>query len=285
LAEPNTAATATRTTGASGPVRTLRLYLALSVAAIRAQAQYRGNLLLMVVGGFAFQAVGLAFIWIVIDRFGTIGGWSLAEVVFLYALRLCAHGLWLCFFNQIVFVDQVIREGEFDRYLVRPLNPLVQLITRGFALTAFGDLAGGVALLVVASTLLDVDWSLPAVLYMVLAIAGGALVEASIQLLLGSLGFRLLSTGGIRFVGDDLFSTFGPYPLKIFPIAVQFGLTFVVPLAFVAYLPAAVLLGRTGELAVPAPVAYLAPLLGGVLIVLAYRFWRYQSRFYTSSGH
>lgn len=268
-----------------GPVRTLRLYLTLTAAAVRAQAQYRGNLLLMVVGGFAFQAVGIAFIWIVIDRFGAIGGWSLAEVVFLYALRLCAHGLWLCVFNQIVFVDQVIREGEFDRYLVRPLNPLVQLITRGFALTAFGDLAGGVVLLVVASTLVDVDWSLPALLYMVLAIVGGALVEASIQLVLGSLGFRLLSTGGIRFVGDDLFTTFGPYPLRIFPIAVQFGLTFVVPLAFVAYVPAAVLLGRTGELAVPAPVAYVAPVLGGVLIALAYRFWRYQSRFYSSSGH
>jgi ABC-2 type transport system permease protein len=269
----------------TGAVRTLRLYAALTFAAIRAQTQYRGNLLLMVVGGFAFQAVGIAFIWIVIDRFGAIGGWSLAEIVFLYALRLCAHGLWLCFFNQIVFVDQVIREGEFDRYLVRPLNPLVQLFSRGFALTTFGDLAGGVALLAVASTLLDVDWSPLAILYMVLAIIGGALVEASVQLFLGSLGFRLLSTGGIRFVGDDLFGTFGPYPLKIFPAAVQFGLTFVVPLAFVAYLPAAVLLGRTGELAVPALVAYLAPLLGAVLIVLAYRFWRYQSRFYTSTGH
>lgn len=271
--------------GTTGMARTLRLYGTLSVAAIRAQLQYRANLLLMVVGGFAYQAVGFAFIWIVMERFGAIGGWLLGEVVFLYALRLCAHGLWLCFFNQIVHIDQVVREGEYDRYLVRPLNPLVQLITRGFALTTFGDLAGGIALLVVASALLDVDWSAPAVIYMVLAIVGGGLVEASIQLILGSLGFRLLSTAGMRYFGDDLFSTFGPYPLRIFPTAVRFGLTFVMPLAFVAYLPAAVLLGRTGELSVPAPVAYLAPLLGGVLIVLAYKFWRYQSRFYTSSGH
>lgn len=272
-------------TGRLGAVRTLRLYGTLSVAAVRAQLQYRANLLLMVLGGFAYQAVGFAFIWIVMERFGSIGGWTLGEVVFLYALRLCAHGLWLCFFNQIVHVDQVVREGEFDRYLVRPLNPLVQLITRGFALTTLGDLAGGIALLVVASALLDVDWSPPAIAYMVLAIIGGGLVEASVQLFLGSLGFRLLSTSGMRYLGDDLFSTFGPYPLKIFPTAVRFGLTFVMPLAFVAYLPAAVLLGRTGELSVPAPVAYLAPLLGGVLIVLAYRFWRYQSRFYSSSGH
>lgn len=265
--------------------RTLGLYATLVAAAVRAQLQYRANLLLMVLGGFAYQGVGFAFIWIVIEHFGAIAGWSLAEVVFLYALRLCAHGLWLCFFNQIVHVDQVIREGEFDRYLVRPLNPLIQLITRGFALTTFGDLAGGVALLVVAGMMLDVDWSALAIAYMMLAIVGGALVEASIQLLLSGLGFRLLSTGGLRYVGDDLFSTFGPYPLKIFPAAVRFGLTFVVPLAFVAYLPAAVLLGRTGELAVPPVVAYLAPLLGGVLMVLAYRFWRYQSRFYVSSGH
>ncbi|GFJ96330.1 hypothetical protein Prum_099720 [Phytohabitans rumicis] len=57
------------------------------------------------------------------------------------------------------------------------------------------------------------------------------------------------------------------------------------PLAFVAYLPAAVLLNRTGELAVPAWLAWASPAVGGLLTFLAYRFWRWQSRYYTSSGH
>lgn len=266
-------------------MRTFRLYLALLGAALRGQMQYRANLFLMTIGGLAYQGAGFVFIWVVLDRFGSIGGWTLGEVAFLYGVRLCAHGVMVCFFNQLTSVDEVIREGEFDRYLVRPLNPLLQMLTRRMMLSAFGDLFGGCLLVAVSATMVPIDWSAPAIAYLVLAIGGGALVEAAVQLAFGSLGFRLLSTGGLRFVGDDLFNLFGGYPLKIFPTAARFVLTFVMPLAFVAYLPVSVLLGRTGELSVPAVVGYLAPLLGGVLLFAAYRLWRHQMQFYTSSGH
>lgn len=55
-------------------MRTLRLYLALFAAAVRGQAQYRANLLILLVGGMAYQASGFAFIWVVLDRFGAIAG-------------------------------------------------------------------------------------------------------------------------------------------------------------------------------------------------------------------
>lgn len=265
-------------------VRTVRLYFVLLGAALRAQAQYRANLFLLALGGIAYQGVGFCFLLIVVERFGSIGGWGFAEVAFLYALRLGAHGVWLCLFNQLIHIDQIVREAEYDRYLVRPLNPLVQLLTRGVSLSVLGDLIGGLGLLVAASILVDVDWSVVAIGYLVLAVVGGGLVEASVQLVFAALAFRLLSTDGIRYIGDDVFNIFAPYPLKIFPRVVQLCMTFVVPLAFVAYMPAATLLGRTGELAVPAEFAYAAPVLGGVLIIAAYRFWRYQTRFYTSSG-
>lgn len=254
-------------------------------AALRAQGQYRANLLLMACGGLAYQGVGFIFVWVVIDRFGAIGGWSLAEVAFLYGLRLTAHGVFVWFLNQMMVVDQVVREGEFDRYLVRPVNPLVQLMTRGVQLTVVGDLIGGIGLLVAAAAMIDIDWSAGAVAFLVLAILGGGLVEGACQLIAGSLSFRILSTNSLRFSLDDMFNTFGGYPLKIFPVVARFGLTFVLPLAFVAYLPSTVLLDRTDELSVSPWFAYCAPLAGAVLMFLAYRFWRFQSRYYSSSGH
>jgi len=42
---------------------------------------------------------------------------------------------------------------------------------------------------------------------------------------------------------------------------------------------------RTGELAVPAWLAWGSPVVGGGLLALAYVFWTAQSRHYTSSGH
>ena len=263
----------------------MRAYRILIGAALRAEVQYRANFLLNVLGGVCYQGVGLAFIWAVLSRFGTIGGWPLREVAFLYAIRLTAHGLWIVPFGQLISVDEVVRLGEYDRYLVRPANPLVQLVTRRIHLTSMGDLVGGVVLLAICSVSAPVTWSPVAVLYLLLAVVGGAMVELSLQLAASALAFRWLSTLSLKYGIDAVFNDVGSYPLKIFGSAVRFGLTFVFPLAFVAYLPASVLMGRAGELAVPAWLAWGSPAVGGLLLALAYGFWTWQSRSYSSSGH
>lgn len=270
----------------SRALRTLRLYGVLMGASLRAEGQYRANLFTAMLGAIAHQTAGFAFVWIIIDKFGALGGWSLPEIAFLYGMRLTAHGLFTFFGSQIIGpFDEIVREGEFDRFLVRPLDPFVQLLTRRTTLLVFGDLAGGTALLTVGTVHVDVDWSPTAVAYLILALAGGAMVEGAVQLAIAGLSFRLLSTQSLRWGMDELFTTFGGYPLKIFPTAVNYGLTFVIPLAFLAYLPATLLLGRTDELAVNPLIAYVAPLAGVLLICGAHRFWHHQIRYYTSSGH
>jgi ABC-2 type transport system permease protein len=263
----------------------MRAYVILLGAAVRAELQYRANFLIHMIGGICYQGIGLACIWAVLSQFGTIGGWSLREVAFLYAIRLTAHGLWVVPFGQLFSVDEVVRLGEYDRYLVRPANPLVQLITRRIHLTAFGDLLGGVLLLVIASAHAPVRWSPGAVAFLLLAVVGGAMVELSLQLAASAMAFRLLSTLSLKFSIDAVFNDVGSYPLKIFGGAARFGLTFVFPLAFVAYLPSTVLMDRTGELAVPVWLAWGSPMVGGVLLAVAYLFWTWQSRYYKSSGH
>lgn len=254
-------------------------------AAVRAELQYRGNLLISIVGGLFYQGASLAFIWAVLDRFGTIGGWGLNEIAFLYGMRLAAHGVCMVVFNQLIFIDEVVVEGEYDRYLVRPLPPLLQLLTRRLRLTTLGDLVGGVCLLILASLNAPVDWSPVAVGYLCMAVLGGATVEGSLHLSASALIFKLKRTMQIQLTVDAVFSEFGNFPLKIFGPAARFGLTFLFPLAFVAYLPATMLLNRAEELAVPALLAWGAPAVGMVLLYTAYRFWLRQSRHYESSGH
>lgn len=264
--------------------RTVRVTAALARAAMRAELQYRANFLL-VTAGLTYQCVGFAFIWVLLERFDVIGGWTLGEVAFLYGLRLTAHGLWVIPFNRLIFLDEIVKEAQFDRFLVRPFNPLLQLMTSRFWLGSFGDIIGGVAILAVAVSIVDIDWSPAAVGYLLLAVVGGALLESSLQLALASLNFRLLSARAFQTTVDNIFSTFGNYPMRIFGGATKAALTFVLPLAFMAYLPATVLLDRTDELSISPWFAYLAPLVGGVWFAAAYRIWVWQMRSYSSAGH
>jgi ABC-2 type transport system permease protein len=266
-------------------LRTLRVYLALAGAALRVEAQYRGNLALWILGGLAYQGVGFAFIWVIIGQFGSLAGWPLGEIAFLYGMRLTAHALFTVPCGQLFTVDYIIREGQFDRYLVRPVSPFIQVITGRLTLQALGDAAGGVILLAVAARLVPVAWTPVTIAYLIVALIGGALVEAGVQTLIASLAFRLLSANSLRALVDDILTTFGGYPLSILPIATRFGLTFIIPLAFIAYFPASVLLGRSGQLSVPVALAAVAPVAGAALFAVALWVWRREINHYTSSGH
>jgi ABC-2 type transport system permease protein len=262
--------------------RTWRL---LAFAALRAESYHRANFLLGILGGIALQCAGLAFIGTILTRFGALGGWTLPEILLLYGMRLTAHGLWTIPFSQLLTIDVAVREAEFDRYLTRPVNPLIQLMTRRMPLTTVGDIVGGLVVLGIALGLNDIHWSAPLVCYLLLALVGGALIEVSFQLATSAIAFRLLSTSSLKITIDNLFGTFGNYPVKIFGPVARWGLTVVFPLAFAAYLPASALLGRTGELWVPPWVAWAAPAVGAGLFALAYALWQSQLSHYSSSGN
>ncbi len=262
----------------------LRIYTSLVGAGVRSAVQYRANFVVDMVAGLIYQGTGFIFIWVVLTRFASVGGWRLGEMAFLYGLRLLISSM-----TEIAFpymqIAQLIRRGEFDRFMVRPFPILAQAMTRRVQVSLFGDLLGGISLFVAAALLAGIAWSPLAVVYLLLALLGGCLVQAALMLVVIAVTFRSLSTGMLTFLIDDLVSTFGNYPLTIYPRALQFVLTFGLPLAFMAYFPATVLLARTGELAVPALIAYLAPLGGLLWFGAAYAFLRREMRHYQSSGH
>jgi ABC-2 type transport system permease protein len=265
--------------------RGLRLYWLLLAASLRGALQYRMNIAIMVLAGAVYHGSGFAFLWVLLHTFGTVAGWDLSQIAFLYGLRLLAHALWLVTLNGINDADYLIREGHFERMLLRPLNPLVQLATTQRSLLSFGDLSVALAVFGVAAGLANVDWSPWSVLFLALAVIGGALIEASASLGVAGIAIRVLNTWALRAFVDDTIGTLGAYPMGIFGVAAQRTLTYAIPVAFIAYLPASVLLRRTGQLAVPAVLGYATPLVGIALFTLAYLFWHRQLRHYQGVGH
>lgn len=263
----------------------LRQYAVLLRLGFAAAAQYRADFVMTAVGAICYEAVSLAFVGVIIHAFGSIGGWSLTEVAFVYGIRSMGHALHGVLSGQLWSTDDVVRRGEFDRFLVRPVNPLIQLLTRRFQVTAVGDIVFGVAVLTVTAVAAPIVWSVGSAAYLLAAVVGSALTESAVMLAIASLTFRLLASQPILSVADTVFVTFGPYPLSVLPRAVSYLLTFVLPLAFAAYLPAAILLHRTGSLYVPYWLAAASPAVGILLYFAAVRFFHRQMRSYASPGH
>ncbi|HVX46328.1 MAG TPA: ABC-2 family transporter protein [Mycobacteriales bacterium] len=263
----------------------LRQYTVLLRLGFAAARQYRADFVMTAIGALCYEAVSLAFAGVVVHAFGSIGGWGFREVAFVYGIRSMGHALHGLGFGQLWSTDGVVRRGEFDRYLLRPISPLLQLMTRQFQVTAVGDLVFATILLVITGAAAPVSWTAISALYLLAVVIGSGLVEAAVMLAIASLTFRLLVTTPLMRVADSVYVTFGPYPLNIMPRAVSYLLTFLLPLALTAYFPAAILLGRSGGLFVPVWFAGCSPLFGVILFVAAVLFFRQQSRHYSSPGH
>ena len=266
-------------------LRTLSITWALYAAAIRGEMQYRLNFLLLVLLGVFYQGSGFAFIWIVLYQFDTIAGWTFGEIALLYSLRLLAHAVWVVPFHQVQFLDTTVREGRFDRYLVRPLNLLLQVMTTRFQMNVIGDVAAAALLFTIAAHLVDLNLSPLTGAYLVLVVLGGALIQGAAVVAVSSLSFRFVQTWAANHLIDNFFLLFGSYPTTIFGGVLNWALTWVVPIAFIAYIPASVLLEKTGELHMSAIVAFGTPVMGAVWFLLAYWVWHRQARRYHSVGN
>jgi ABC-2 type transport system permease protein len=253
-------------------------------ASWRTLRNFRMNLILTFLGSFALQGTQLAFIGVLLGAFGAIAGWDVADVAFLYGLRVTAHGVCTTSFGQHLASSNVVRDGEWDRFLLRPAGGLMQLLTRQFNPGTLGDLVLGLAIVVVAAGRTGVDWSVGRIVFLVLAAIGGGLVEAGLQIGISGLDFRFGPTRRIKIAVDEILTNFGAYPMSIFGTAVTWTLTFLLPLAFMAYLPAAVLLGHTADLVVPTWLAWCSPLAGPVVLIIGAVFFRRMSRYYASPG-
>lgn len=270
---------------ASREISPLRTWALLMRASVRATFAYRGNVVNVFFGSIALQGIQLVFISVLLSRFGSIGGWTYQEIALLFAMRLCSHACCTVPFGQHAAIDVIIDTGDYDRFLLRPANTFIQLITARFNPGSLGDLTLGGAVLVVAAHMQEFEWTSLQVILLFAGIIAGGLVEAGVAIFLSGLAFRLRSTVSLKIMVESLITDFGNYPINIFGQFGSLALTFIVPVAFIAFLPATIILGHAEESFLGPWFAYASLVAGPLWFWSGYRFFMRQSRAYSSPGN
>jgi ABC-2 type transport system permease protein len=262
----------------------VRQYVILERAALRAQLQYRVNFWTTLMGGVAYQGTQLLFLGVLLGKFGLIAGWGFPEVAFVFAMRLASHAFYVVPFGALMRTDEMVRDGEFDRVLLRPVNPFLQLVTRWFPLMALGDALLGFGALAIFGWQAPVDWSATKLVYLILAVVCGGLVETGIQTVFCGLSFVATSTFSLRIFADNSITQFSGYPLTMFGRTTFYAFCTVFPMAFISFLPATVLLDRTDDVPLPVWLITASPLAGPIVFALSYAFFTKMMPRYTSPG-
>ena len=260
------------------------LYLRLVRARLRAQMQYRGSFLTMVVASFLGMSTELVAIVFLLEAFGDVGGWGVGEVALLYGLAGAAFGLSEIVGAGFDLFPATIRRGEFDQVLLRPASVLTQVMASDFQLRRISRIAQALIALALAARWTSIDWTLAKVLYLPLVIVCGAVMFLSIFLLGATLCFWTVESIEVINVltngGNELTS----YPMPIYHELMQRIFTFIIPLAFVSYVPALYLLDRPEAGDWPGWLPLLPPLAAVVMMVVARVAWGFGVRHYRSTG-
>ena len=259
------------------------LYFRLAGARVRADWQYPMSVVLFTIG--QFLAAGLEFIAILLlfGRVRSLAGWSLYEVLFLYATSGISFGLGDVLVSPVERVAVHIRQGSFDQFLLRPVGPLLQLTCEDFALRRVGRLVQPTAALVIALAHLPTEWTGLRIAVLASMLLSGAVIFSSLWIAACAMAFWTVETQEVAnsFTYGGAFAA--EYPLDILGGWLRRVVVFV-PLAFVNYLPAGWILGKPDGLAVGGWARLASPVVALASAVAGASVWRSAVRHYRSTG-
>jgi len=224
--------------------------------------------------------VQLATLTVLFSKVTALKGWSFEQVLFIYGFSLLPLGLFnLVSVNLYRFAERYIAEGNLDRVLLRPLNPLAQVLFESFNVSGLNELVLGVGIMVYAGMQLGLALDALDVLVLLVIVPSAAAVYLAVFLGLTAVSFWHEDRMGLTPPVYNIIR-FARYPLTIYGRGVQLFLTFVLPFAWVAYMPATWFVGGPDV----RNWALLTPLVALLVLVLAYGIWRAGLRRYSSTG-
>lgn len=246
--------------------------------------EYRANFIMWGAFTIVYHAVALGALYVTMRQFPSMNGWTFREMFLLYALWMTGHELHNALFFQVVSVPEYVREGHFDRFLVRPLDALFQILIVPQQLLPDGLLLALVTL-AIAIPVAGLHLSALLLLFIALIVCGGALIDLGISLAVATLSFWFVRVDTLRWAVMSLEQDFTRYPISIYARGVRFVLAFVLPFAFMNYFPATFLLRKqeTG-LGLSPIVGLLTPAIGVAWVLVSYAFWRVGLRHYQGTG-
>ncbi|MFE9819894.1 ABC transporter permease [Streptomyces sp. NBC_00236] len=265
-------------------VEGVRAYGLIVAMWLRSTMAYRTSFVLTTFGNFAATAFDFVTILLMFSHIDVLGGYTLPEIALLYGSAGTAFGLADLLMGSMDRLGRRVRDGTLDTLLVRPVPVLAQVAADRFALRRLGRVSQGALVLGYALVTLDIEWTVAKVLLVPLMVLSGTAIFAAV--FVAGAAFQFVAQDASQVQNSFTYggATLLQYPPTVFATDLVRGVTFVVPLAFVNWLPALYVLGRDYPLGLPDWVAFLPPLVAGACWAVAGLAWRAGLRAYRSTG-
>ncbi len=220
------------------------VWLSLARTSIVREMEFRGNFVLGIIRQFSWIAAFIFMVEIIFRNTSSLNGWSHAEMFIIVALSRMIEGTFDIFASRnIAMFPQAVQRGDFDLQLLKPLPSQFAVAFQRFHFYNIGNVLGGLMIFVYGLVNLPHYPSLLSWLAFAVLIIVSIVIYYSVMILIASLVFRLERMESLWGL-VTLFTEPLAVPFDIFPRVPRLAITYIVPIAFVVFVPAQAITGK-----------------------------------------
>ena len=122
-------------------IDTIQLFKNYVFVFLKAKMEYRFSFFMDLFAQIFTNSINCICIWILAYQFQNVGGWTFYELLLLYSINLLSFGLGALFFwSPMYSMENLIKQGDFDKMLFRPISPFIYLIISQFDYVFFAHI-------------------------------------------------------------------------------------------------------------------------------------------------
>lgn len=259
----------------------LRLYSINVSRSIVARMEYKSDLFIGIFGFLIENIATLCSIYFIIRSIPSLAGWNLYQMGFLYGFtmlpiavdHLLTDELWVVAYFRV-------KNGDLDRYFLRPVPILFQVIAETFQPEALGEAIVGIVMLVLCGMKCRIHWNISMVVLVLTATFFGAAIVTSIKIITASPAFIIKKSGYLMQIMYN-FRDYTRYPISIYPKVMRLLMLFIFPFGLIISLPVEVLMFEKYN---PWMLSGAIVLMAMIFLTIACAVWNVCVKRYESTG-
>jgi len=257
--------------------RYLKLWWLYTAGSFQVQLNFRWGLVLFLLAKFLRFGTFIFFLTVLLKNTKVLAGYNLDQTILFFLSYNFLDILSQLLFREVYRFRYAVVSGNFDFYLIKPLNPLFRSLFTG------ADLLDLITLIPLAFALfyfidkLMLLGTINVALY-ILMLGVGFLIAFSFHILVLSLGILTTEVNNAILVYRDL-ASMGRVPVDIYTEPIRGLITFIIPVGIMMTFPAKVLMGLLSLQAILYAVFFAV-----ILFYFSLRIWQFALKNYSSAS-
>ncbi|MEX0895453.1 MAG: ABC-2 family transporter protein [Patescibacteria group bacterium] len=255
-----------------------RIWLLWATNAFQATFVNRGTNAIFLIAKLARFGMSLVFLLLLRQNIDSFAQYSTDELVVFFLIYQ-----WIDLFSQSVFrgvykFGQLVRNGEFDFDLLKPIHPLFRALMGSPDINDVLLILPTIGVSIWILSFLEVSITLGSVLGFSVLALNGLLIATALHICVLSLAIITTDIDSMVWLYRDL-SRLGQFPVTMYMELVRFSLFFLVPIGMMITIPAEVLLNIE-----PSQAIWVTLVIGGGFFAASIALWNWSLKRYTSAS-